>query len=367
MFRSLTLKNFKSFESQKIELGNLTLLAGINSSGKSSIIQALLLLRQSYQDKLLEKKQLELNGSILSFGTAFDALFRDASEDIIGLEIRCEDEIHSSWNFKYEDPDENVLELLESSSVDQKIYTSCSLFGENFSYIPADRTGPKTYFPMSDYDVKQNRQLGSQGQYTAHFLSVFEREYIPNQNLSHPKAKSLELRDQVESWMSEICPNIRIQTILSPDIRIAKLQFSEGTSDSYLPTNVGFGITYTLPVVVALLFCPRESLIFIENPEAHIHPRGQSKIGELIASAAGCGVQIVVETHSDHVLNGMRKAVLNEKINAKDFNIHFLRKKTKELNSVTEVSSISVDENGKLSRWPDDFFDQIEKDSLELL
>jgi predicted ATPase len=367
MLKSLILKNFKSFENQKIEFGKLTLLAGVNSSGKSSLLQALLLLRQSYQDKLLEKNQLELNGSIISIGTAYDALFRDASEDIIAFEIYCNNQIQSAWSFKYEDPDANVLESLDNSAVNQQIYTDLSLFNEKFSYISADRTGPKTFFPMSDYDVKQNRQLGAQSQYTAHFLSVFERETIPNHDLSHPAAKSLELKDQVEAWMNEICPGIRIQTVLSPDIRITKLQFSEGTSDPYLPTNVGFGITYTLPIIVAALFSKLEALVFIENPEAHLHPRGQSKIGELIAAAAGCGVQIVVETHSDHVLNGMRKAVQSKKINAEDFRIHFLCKKAKDLTSITEVSSISINGSGKLNKWPDGFFDQIEKDSLELL
>jgi len=364
---SLTLENFKPFEHQKIEFGNLTLLGGINSSGKSSVLQALLLLRQSYQEKLLEKGQLALNGSTISIGRAYDALFRAASENIITFEILSKTGTQALWHLKYENKEADVLEILNNSFIDRKIYTELSLFNERFNYISADRTGPRTFFPMSDYDVRQNRQLGSQSQYTAHFLSVYEREHIPNEILSHPEAKSLGLRDQVEAWMNEITPGIRIQSVPSPDIRIAKLEFSEGNNDPYQPINVGFGVTYTLPVVVASLFSNPKALVLIENPEAHLHPRGQSKIGELIASAAGCGVQIVVETHSDHVLNGMRKAVQSKKINAQDFNIHFFCKKAKDLSSVTEITSLTVDEHGKLNSWPDGFFDQIEKDSLELL
>ena len=185
MIKYLTLNNFKSFENQEIEFGNLTLFAGINSSGKSSILQALLLLRQSYRDGLLDRGQLELNGSSISIGTAYDILFRDASEDVISFEIVCDNGLKSLWKFGYSDPEADVLEFLEESSVVSSIYSFLSLFGDKFRYISADRTGPKVFFPMSEYDVKQNKQLGSQGEFTAHFLSVYEREKIPG--LFHSK------------------------------------------------------------------------------------------------------------------------------------------------------------------------------------
>ncbi|MBD2261068.1 DUF3696 domain-containing protein [Pseudanabaena sp. FACHB-2040] len=367
MISQLCLNNFKPFESQKIDFGHLTLLAGVNSSGKSSIIQALLLLRQSYQDGLLEKRQLEINGSSISLGTAYDIFFRAASGDFLSFEIIADNGTKALWKFVYSEPRADFLELTEESVIDDNIYSDTSLFGNRFNHIPADRIGPKVFFPMSDYAVRQNQQLGNQGEFTAHFLSIFERKKIPNTHLAHPASKSLSLKDQVEAWMGDICPGIRIDSILSPDIRIAKLQFSEGNNDPYSPINVGFGITYTLPIIVSMLFSNQGNLVLIENPEAHLHPKGQSKIGELIASSAGCGVQIIVETHSDHVLNGIRKAVLSKKIKADDVRIHFLSKKSKDLSFVTEVSSISIDDKGKLDHWPEDFFDQIAKDSLELL
>ena len=81
------------------------------------------------------------------------------------------------------------------------------------------------------------------------------------------------------------------------------------TSNEYRPTSVGFGIAYVLPVLVALLSANEKYMVIIENPEAHLHPRGQVAMGELIARAAAAGVQVIVETHSDHVLNGVRLAV----------------------------------------------------------
>lgn len=77
-------------------------------------------------------------------------------------------------------------------------------------------------------------------------------------------------------------------------------------ADYFTAQNVGFGISYVLPIVLALVKAKKGELIILENPEAHLHPRGQRKMGELIARAAQGGVQVIVETHSDHILNGIR-------------------------------------------------------------
>jgi len=76
----------------------------------------------------------------------------------------------------------------------------------------------------------------------------------------------------------------------------------------------GFGLSYTLPVITALLvgtLIPN-SLVIIENPEAHLHPRGQTEIARLIALCAQVGTQIIIETHSDHLFDGIRIAAKNK-------------------------------------------------------
>jgi len=87
MIRSLSLKNFKPFESELLEFRALTLFSGLNSTGKSSVLQSLLLLRQSYQQSLLPGIGLALNGDLVCIGTAQDALFEDAKENSIGFEL----------------------------------------------------------------------------------------------------------------------------------------------------------------------------------------------------------------------------------------------------------------------------------------
>jgi predicted ATPase len=105
-------------------------------------------------------------------------------------------------------------------------------------------------------------------------------------------------------------------------------------------------------------------LLLLENPEAHLHPQGQVALGELLALAASDGVQIVVETHSDHLLNGVRLAVKREKIRCIDTAIHFFSRSVDTGDST--VQSPVVMSNGRLSNWPDGFFDQWDK-SLEAL
>lgn len=131
-------------------------------------------------------------------------------------------------------------------------------------------------------------------------------------------------------------------------------------SNKFRSTNVGFGLTYTLPVIVALLAAGKGSLIMIENPEAHLHPKGQVCIGELMAIAASSGVQVVVESHSDHILNGIRLAVYNQKIAPDKVMLHYFERK--EINQgKTSVVTPTIDQNGRIDRWPDGFFDVWDK------
>jgi predicted ATPase len=170
--------------------------------------------------------------------------------------------------------------------------------------------------------------------------------------------------------MGEISPGTRIKISSNPDIDLMSIQYSFVTgkevSNPYRSTNVGFGISYTLPIVVAVLASVPGSLILIENPEAHLHPRGQSKIGELLALAASYGVQIIIETHSDHVLNGIRVAVHGGKIKPDDVQLHYFQRTADRERASTEVISPKIDRNGRIDRWPDGFFDEWER-NLDIL
>ncbi|NJK76473.1 MAG: DUF3696 domain-containing protein [Microcoleus sp. SU_5_6] len=366
MITSLHLLNFKPFANQLLEFKKLTLFSGLNSTGKSSVMQSLLLLRQSYQQGLLPEKGLALNGDFVNVGTAQDALFEGAKDDFIGFNIVWENNIEGVWRFKY---DKEVVDVLNiaSEKVTSEVYKS-NLFGNNFHYLQAERIGPRSFNEMSDYQVRQLNQLGIKGEYAAHFLAINGRKVIPNSSLSHPEVKlktqrqkdqstaqSMDLIDQVEAWMGEISPGTRLKIDAKSDVDLMCFQYSYGDSNPYRATNVGFGISYTLPIIVAALASPPSTMILIENPEAHLHPKGQVKIGELLALAASGGVQVVIETHSDHVLNGIRLAVHAGKIDPKDVQLHYFQRQKQEEQMITDVVSPKIDRNGRIDRWPDGF------------
>ncbi|MGD1912449.1 MAG: DUF3696 domain-containing protein [Rivularia sp. (in: cyanobacteria)] len=369
MISSLRLINFKAFENQLFEFRPLTLLSGLNSTGKSSVIQSLLLLRQSHQQELLEELGLALNGDLIRIGNAQDAFCENAKEDYIEFNIICENNEQGIWRFNYE-LEKKETDLLDidfslSTKPGNSIYQS-SLFNKEFHYLQAERIGPRLVNEMSDYKVRRLRQLGTKGEYTAHFLNVYGREPIPIYNLNYPQAKSMDLIDQVEGWMREVSPGTRISVNSNPDIDLMSLQYSYGDSNLYRSTNVGFGISYTLPILVAVLSSKPGTLILIENPEAHLHPKGQAKMGELLALAASCDIQVVIETHSDHVLNGIRVAVHGGKLDPQHVQLHYLQRKENRGLTYTEVVSPNVDRNGRIDKWPDGFFDEWDK-SLDAL
>ena len=134
-------------------------------------------------------------------------------------------------------------------------------------------------------------------------------------------------------------------------------------TDFHRPVQTGFGITQVLPIVVAALSANEGSLLLIENPEVHLHPKGQSAMGEFLAEVAASGVQVLIETHSDHILNGVRRAVKNKVLLGEETAIHFFRSKREadETNHV-QVQSPLLGNDGSIDYWPEGFFDQFDKD-----
>ena len=129
------------------------------------------------------------------------------------------------------------------------------------------------------------------------------------------------------------------------------------------PTNTGFGISYVLPIIVTCLLAEKDRWVIIENPEAHLHPAAQSKIGGFLAKMANAGLRIVVETHSDHIINGIQLAVAKKEIENSCIIINYFDKGEQQ----PKVHSISMNEKGELDKWPKGFFDQTEIDFAKLI
>ncbi len=367
MITELLLRNFKCFEDRRFPVRPLTILAGANGTGKSTLLQALLLLRQSHQQGLLPQKGLALNGDLVHVGSAQDALFEGAREERIVFGIELADGGGASWTFAYK-TGADVLSVSDRSG-SEKIYAA-SLFGHDFIYLSAERLGPQAAFDMADDAVRNRRQLGSRGEYTAHFLSVYGNEVVSSEVLMHAEAASANLRSQVEAWLGEVSPGVRLSVRPVRDMDLVQLQYSfvEGAdvSNAYRPTNVGFGLTYTLPIVVGALAARPGALLLIENPEAHLHPRGQVRIADLLARAAKAGVQVLIETHSDHILNGIRLAVYEDRLTARDVQLHFFERRIAAKRAYYGIVSPEMDADGRIDPWPEGFFDEWDR-ALEAL
>jgi predicted ATPase len=212
----------------------------------------------------------------------------------------------------------------------------------------------------------RRRFLGTRGEYTVDFLRNHLDEPV-RPELQHEGA-SPRLLDQAEAWMSEICPGVRIEAAVIEHTDLVRLGFQftrpgHPVSGSRRPTNVGFGLTYVLPVIIACLSAMPGAMILVENPEAHVHPRGQSAMARLTCAATAAGAQLVVETHSDHILNGVRLAVKQQVLPAKDIAMHYFKREDDGIRIVSPV----VGPDGMLSEWPTGFFDEWDRSLDQLL
>lgn len=366
--QSLELTRFKCFASQRIPLSAATVLTGLNGMGKSSVIQALLLLRQSARTGMLRppdvlggQSGLLLNGELTRLGTSADILYEGAAEDSLAIAIEADGGPPLEWRFSAP-KSVDLLPWLDGPASPPPL----SLFGTHCYYLGAERIGPRTVHALSASQIERH-ELGADGTLAVAFLDAQagRQVLLPVQ---HPASPSDRLLPQVTTWLGEISPGVRLETQALGDLSLARLSFSFVTggasSRAHRPTSVGFGLSYTLPVVVALLAAPVGSLVLIENPEAHLHPRGQMAMGDLIARAAAAGVQVIVETHSDHVMNGVRVAVKEGRAAPEQVGFHFFQRITETREGderiVHTVDSPHIDADGRLDFWPPGFFDQYE-------
>lgn len=220
--------------------------------------------------------------------------------------------------------------------------------------------------------IDEDNPLGLKGEKTIHYLNHHgNRKEIAFENLHHKNAKSKGLLHEVDAWLGEISPNVRLKTTKIPGSELIIAGYEFGTrndyTDAFKPKNVGFGISYVLPVITAILSAEPGRLLIIENPEAHLHPRGQARMGHLMALAAQNDVQIIVETHSDHILNGIRVAVKKEEIDAERVGLLYFEREIENREHRAKIIIPSIDKDGRLDKWPDGFFDEWEKMLDELI
>lgn len=383
------IKNFKCFYDASININRLTVLAGANGFGKSSVIQALLFLRRTiehcakwdgskYTAEIDCNLNVELNGAYcLSLGMSNNIIPMEADiKSMLTLQLQSEND---KIGLSYELNDEKTylwLNLSEDKIEREGIVEKLPIFNQAFYYLNAERIGPRIAQKIKFHDYPN---VGWQGEYTAQILSEYgDKSGEVDYSIVIDKARrfnknedtNVTLLKQTQLWMQYLMPEVSVLGRIDHKMQCAQIivenHYTKG--DPVVATNIGFGISYVLPIIVTGLIAKPDTIMIVENPEAHLHPSAQSKIGQFLAVIAQSGVNVIVETHSDHVINGMQLATAKHIISKEYVSINFFGKdESRKENRQPLISEITINEKGELSRWPKGFFDQTQMDYIELL
>ena len=376
MIKELQIQNFKCFQqSRPFEFSKLNLLTGINGRGKSSLLQAFLLLSQSSK-KLDGISQLILNDELVNLGNFDDIKNSDTPKiEPIIFYLKLQNLSMEEITFEFEENfnDEFIADTKNikirthngsnyagNKALDYKnpIETELSDFLEDIHFVSADRLGPVKFIEKKS--LPEFISVGPRGENTINILANYQSELIPeiHQQLYLGKEAN-HLLQLTQEWLGYILDGakIKIEGQEKSSSVLTMLLNNKTTSSNYKQANVGYGYSYILPLIVAGLIAEKGQIIIIENPEAHLHPRAQSRIAEFFAKVSSCGVQVFIESHSEHILNGLRVSALNPEIAIKhdELAIHYF-------NESFDSEKLTMDEKGKIPNWPSGFFDQQEID-----
>jgi predicted ATPase len=406
MITEITLNNFKCFNPQIVlPVGQVNLLTGINGRGKSTMLQALLLMRQS-PEYSRTTHHIIFNGSCVDLGTFDDVrnsdisrtepvevkfvfssnnsfisvqytLVEDITDDMIAqiklakFEIDLDNEKYHIQ--AYPEDSKRIMTvngaeyplqwknlIPEGLGEYQKVFNRVESIVDftKIHYISADRIGPREFYDKQSFGDFPN--VGKRGEYTANILSK-KGENVVDEKLCLLSSATSTVLDQTEAWISKIFDGgkIRIRTT-EANIVILSINSIE-SSKTFKPTNVGFGYSYVLPIIVSALIAQPGEILIIENPEAHLHPYAQSQLIKFLAKVSTIGIQIFIESHSDHILNGLRIAVLDNIIQNDEVNVLYFFRDT-----VNSFVQIPINDNGSIDNWPNGFFDQTNLDFSKL-
>jgi predicted ATPase len=396
MLSDITLLNFKCFQRPtNISLDSFTLLSGINSRGKSTAIQPLLLMRQSCEIQL-SASQLYLNGDYVTLGRYSDIRSAQASrsepleigfrfsEGENNLSIRYQlidneqddsvaiidnievgvtstgQTINRQWNLRQDEAGVVWRNLIPSTLALPTTSTSMVNWN-NVHYISADRLGPQDFYlkhSFSDFIF-----VGTRGEHIGSVLHS-AKQTVVRAEMCLETGVTQTVPDQAAAWLGRLFGEAHLDT-QATDTNVLLLFLSSESSPSrlYRPSNVGFGYSYALPIIVTALVAQPGQIVIIENPEAHLHPYAQAQLIKMLIQLSQTGIQVIVETHSDHVLNAVRVAVSEALIEPGNLSVLFFEQHPEQY-----LRQIRLETDGMidLADWPEGFFDQTERDFMRL-
>lgn len=405
--KSIAVTGYKSICDRKaIDIKPLTLLAGSNSSGKSSIMQPLLMLKQTLEASY-DPGPLLLNGPNVKFTAAeqfFSCCGDHKPEEVtveVGAAVNATVCLHFSRRPKgvaidrmdFSDPDgtvgsitpnmthDEILKLMPKSTrmfyetiQKSKMRVKWGVRRERCFLEPFMKEGPRTEIgvpftpapflgsllrncihlpglrgnPERTYPVTAVGKTfpGTFQQYSASVIAQWQEQ----KNDAELRGLSLDLELLGLTWV------VRATSIddTQVEVRVGRLNHKSRSAGPEMVNiaDVGLGLSQTLPVLVALRVARPGQMVFLEQPEIHLHPLAQSGLARVLADAANRGVRVVVETHSSLILLGIQTIVAKGELSGDKVGLHWF---SRDNFGRTDVKSASLDESGAFGDWPEDF------------
>lgn len=360
----------KSIKDLTVECKGLNLLVGTNSSGKSTFLQALLL-----------SAQQDLNGKYISIGDFREVRNYYMSNHSIKIEVLEKDKTKPAW-IEFSEDKENgrynvrsytdnmpILEMLDDELDPEQSELPLGEIG--FHYLSCHRIGVKDIYAKNMLDESD---FGIDGEYALAYLLKNESKPISEQLVAKKEDVTNSLLEQVNYWLNYIVETtLHITDLKKTNYLQVKYNNNPTNSTSEAlycrPVNVGSGISYLISIIISCLGAEEDSIIIIENPEIHLHPKAQSRLCDFLYFISRTGRQLFVETHSDHIFNGLRVGIANKKISQEDISINFFAMNRQ---YETQCNPIIIKEYGKIVGTNDemdinDLFDQFEIDLDKML
>ncbi len=345
MIKNVHIKGFKCFDDEKIDFSNLTVLTGPNSSGKSSLIQAILF---NLNNKLLSPDQ-EIKTYLDSLGGFVDLKNKNTNSVQFHIDITLKNGL--------------VTEYIDNVLGFDKIFNAMNNQTDfNFYYLSANRQ------PIEEINNSVNYVEDSCGIYAqriSNYYYFYCNEEVEDKELIHKETTANTLESQVNYWLSYICDS-DVSLFVDKVVSNVYKAYYKINNQEYKPQNLGAGISYLIAILTKSLLIGKDpqEVFIIENPEIHLHPKSQARLAEFFAFVARTGRQIIIETHSEHLISKLRYCVYNKQIESSQVVIQYRQP--------DKFEKIEILPNGKLLNeignhsFPRGFFDATLDDIFEI-
>lgn len=347
MINEIVIQGLKSIAEIQIRCSNFNLFVGTNSSGKSTALQALLLVVQNLELKC------GLNGPLVSLGEFREAKSFHVNKQKIDIKIQTKEE-----KMELEIADSNKI-AISSTPKNSSISNILNYNNHKIDYLSCNRIGCRDTYQKN---MAYSEELGNDGEYAIHYLSEHKSDRLES-DLVKFKEESFTMLHQVNAWLNYIVgANIQVENILYTDVVKAEYSMLEG---KYVrPKNVGSGVSYLISILILGMKSKKGGIVIIENPELHLHPLSQSRLCEFLYFIAQANRQVFIETHSDHFFNGIRAGIATNQMKEDKIAVNFF---TLDQEFCTQNYEIKFGKRGKVLTPKENLFEQFDIDLDKML